>query len=177
MIKTKTDLQATFIFGYIPTEQDFTDVFDSFAPLDPATGQIIGDGTQLTNVLKPEDNVSSMTNDAGYITSASIPTNVSSLTNDSNYLTSISGLTADAVSSLSGHNVSELTNDSGFITSGAIPTNVSTLTNDAGYITSALQPNSTADGTYAIYNDGTTSGQLSSITISGGLITGVTTLP
>ena len=35
----------------------------------------------------------------------------------------------------------------------------------------ALKPNSTADGTYPIYNDGTTSGQLTGITISGGLIT------
>ena len=41
----------------------------------------------------------------------------------------------------------------------------------------ALQPNPTADGTYPIANDGVTSGQLTGITITNGLITGVTTVP
>lgn len=41
----------------------------------------------------------------------------------------------------------------------------------------ALQPNATADGTYPVYNDGVTSGQLASITIANGLITAVTVLP
>jgi hypothetical protein len=34
----------------------------------------------------------------------------------------------------------------------------------------------TSGGAIAVYNDGSTSGQLSSITIEGGLITGYTTL-
>ena len=42
---------------------------------------------------------------------------------------------------------------------------------------SALQPVTTADGTYPIANDGVTSGQLTSLTISNGLITAVTVVP
>lgn len=57
-------------------------------------------------------NVSYWTNDAGYITSASIPTNVSSFTNDA-----------------------------GYITSSDIPTDVSAFTNDAGYLTSSALSN------------------------------------
>ena len=78
----------------------------------------IGNGSQLTgfsnvaytgnysSLTGRPTNVSSFTNDAGYITNAAIPTNVSAFTNDS-----------------------------GYITSAAIPTNVSSFTNDAGYIT------------------------------------------
>ena len=51
--------------------------------------------------------------------------------------------------------------------------NVSSFANDAGYLT----PNTTADGTYPVANDGVTTGQLASITIANGLITGVTVLP
>ena len=50
---------------------------------------------------------------------------------------------------------------------------VSSFANDAGYLT----PNASADGTYPVANDGATSGQLASITIANGLITGVTVLP
>ena len=38
--------------------------------------------------IQPDDNVSTLTNDAGYITSASLPTKVSQLTNDSGFITS-----------------------------------------------------------------------------------------
>ena len=53
----------------------------------------------------------------------------------------------------------------------------------AGTITAAtpgtdyLTPNTSADGTYPVANDGATSGQLASITIANGLITGVTVVP
>jgi len=43
--------------------------------------------------------------------------------------------------------------------------------------TDYLAPDATADGTYPVYNDGSTSGQLTSITITNGLITAVTTIP
>jgi hypothetical protein len=55
--------------------------------------------------------------------------------------------------------------------------------NGAGTISAAsagtdyLAPNATADGTYPVYNDGVTSGQLASITIANGLITAVTVVP
>ena len=70
---------------------------------------------------------------------------------------------------------------------------VSGFTNDAGYYVgdgsafataaqgttadTALQPNATADGTYPVANDGVTSGQLAGLTITNGLITGVTLVP
>ena len=79
---------------------------------------------------------SDLTNDSGYITSASLPTDISQLTDSTNLIPT---------------NVSDLTNDTGFITSASlptdisqltdttnlIPTNVSDLTNDTGFITSS----------------------------------------
>ena len=94
------------------------------------------------------------------------------------------------MTSIAGSNVSTLVNDAGYITAASIPTAVSSFANDAGYYigdgsafatatqgavaATALQPNASADGTYSVANDGATSGQLASITIANGLITGVT---
>lgn len=99
--------------------------------------------------------ISSLTNDSGYITSASIPTVVSAFTNDSGYITS--GTLGGASSTELGYCVgvtssiqtqlnskatgtiptltSQLTNDSGFLTS--LSGNISSFTNDSGYITSS----------------------------------------
>ena len=65
---------------------------------------------------------------------------------------SANGGNSDTVSSLSGHNVSELANDVPYLTASAI------------------------SGTYAIYNDGITTGQVTSITITGGLITAISVI-
>lgn len=79
---------------------------------------IAADGTLSSSALQSVDwaditgkptNVSYWTNDAGYITSASLPTKTS-----------------------------DLTNDSGFITSASLPTKTSDLTNDSGFITNAV---------------------------------------
>lgn len=79
---------------------------------------IAADGTLSSSALQSVDwaditgkptNVSYWTNDAGYITSASIPTKTS-----------------------------DLTNDSGFITSASLPTKTSDLTNDSGFITNSV---------------------------------------
>jgi hypothetical protein len=43
--------------------------------------------------------------------------------------------------------------------------------------TDYLAPNATADGTYAVYNDGVTSGQVTGFTVANGLITAVTVIP
>ena len=56
-----------------------------------------------------------------------VPTKTSELTNNSGFITSASVPTK----------VSQLTNDSGYITSSSIPKKVSQLTNDSGYVTSA----------------------------------------
>ena len=77
---------------------------------------------------------SDLTNDSGFITSASVPTKTSDLTNDSGFITSSSVPTK----------TSQLTNDSGFITSSAVPTKTSDLTNDSGFITSSAVPTKTS---------------------------------
>jgi hypothetical protein len=102
--------------------------------------------------LASGDNVSELTNDSGYLTSAP----VSSVNTQTGAVT----LTASDVGALaSGDNVSELTNDSGYLTSAPVSSvntqtgavtltasdvgalasgdNVSELTNDSGYLTSA----------------------------------------
>ena len=43
--------------------------------------------------------------------------------------------------------------------------------------TGALAPDATADGTYVVYNDGSTPGQVTGFTVLNGLITAVTVLP
>ena len=66
------------------------------------------------------DRTSQLTNDSGFITSASVPTKTS-----------------------------DLTNDSGFITSADVPTKTSDLTNDSGYITGSQVPSHETDPTVA----------------------------
>ena len=101
---------------------------------------------------------SDLTNDSGFITSASVPTKTSDLTNDSGFITSsalptvnnatltiqkngttVNTFTANASSNVTANitvptKTSDLTNNSGFITSSSLPTKVSDLTNDSGFI-------------------------------------------
>ena len=115
-----------------------------------------GDYNDLTNLPQIPQNVSELTNDAGYITMDSvpaIPTNVSAFTNDEGYLTGYTETDPEFnawdkdYNDLSNRpeiptvpeNVSAFTNDAGYITMDSvptIPTNVSAFTNDAGYLTS-----------------------------------------
>lgn len=53
-----------------------------------ATGGGVADAVEWSNVLNKPSDVSYWTNDAGYITSAALPTKTSDLTNDSGFLTS-----------------------------------------------------------------------------------------
>lgn len=73
-----------------------------------ATGGGTADSVEWANVLNRPSDVSYWTNDAGYITSADLPTKTS-----------------------------ELTNDSGFITSADVPTKTSDLTNDSDFVEDA----------------------------------------
>ena len=88
-----------------------------------ATSGSYSDLTGTPDIPTVPTNVSAFTNDAGYLTAATvqaavtIPTNVSAFTNDAGYLTAAT--VQDAVT---------------------IPTNVSAYTNDAGYITLAQLP-------------------------------------
>ena len=119
-----------------------------------------GDYNSLTNKPTIPTNVSSFTNDAGYITKDSIPTNVSAFTNDAGYLTSFTEVQALSISndtifltnggfvklpagfdgdynSLTNTptNVSHFINDANYITKDSIPNAVITLINSAGYLT------------------------------------------
>lgn len=82
--------------------------------------------TAISTALQPNDNISELTNNVWYITSASVPTKTS-----------------------------DLTNDSGFVTSADIPTKTSDLTNDSGFITSAWDvywPNSSTNWSIVLFD-------------------------
>ncbi|MBT5286037.1 MAG: hypothetical protein HOL29_08745 [Euryarchaeota archaeon] len=103
-------------------------------------------GTTADSALQPGDNVSSLVNDAGYLTSvAAAPVDsVNSKTgvvvlnaSDVGAATTAQGAKADSALQ-SGNNVSALVNDAGYLTSALQSgNNVSELVNDAGYLTSA----------------------------------------
>lgn len=89
--------------------------------------------------------LSELTNDVGFITSADVPTATSQLTNDSGFITTsdlapvaVSGDYDDLTNKPTIPTLtSQLTNDSGFITTASVPTAVSQLSNDMGYLTSS----------------------------------------
>lgn len=104
----------------------------------PLTFSALADSEDIPTV---PTNVSSFTNDSGYLTSSTgvtsvngntgavtvtVPTNVSSFTNDSGYLTSSTGVTS-------------VNGNTGAVTV-TVPTNVSSFTNDSGYLTLATLP-------------------------------------
>ena len=91
------------------------------------------DWNDITN--KPTG-VSYWTNDAGYITSADIPTKTS-----------------------------DLDNDSGFVTSADVPTKTSDLTNDSGFITSSVSNLTNYYKKSETYTQGEVNSLLSAITI------------
>lgn len=113
---------------------------------------IVSGGTS-SQFLKADGSLDSNT----YITSASIPTNVSSFTNDAGYITSSaltpyelktnlkegayinvdeSTMTSTSANLPTGKAVASYISGLNYITSTDIPTNVSAFTNDAGYLTS-----------------------------------------
>ena len=88
-----------------------------------------GSYNDLSNKPAIPTATSDLTNDSGFITSASLPTKTSDLTNDSGYITkSVNNLDNYTLSSSFGANAFTSTN---------IPTKTSDITNDSGYITSA----------------------------------------
>ena len=137
------------------------------------------DINDIASALQAGDNVSTLVNDAGYITNADIPSSAVISVNtktgivvlnaaDVGAATIAQGDKADSATQ-PGNNVSTLANDAGYITSAAIPAplvvsvnsktgavilnatdvgalqtgdNITTLVNNAGYITSADIPGS-----------------------------------
>ena len=128
-MNTPENLPTTFaITSYISNQR-----FATTSQIPTKTSELENDSKFITAKDLPNvpDVVSAFTNDAGYITSAALPTKTSNLTNDSGFITKSSLPTK----------TSDLTNDSGFITSSDLPTyptvpsNVSSFNNDVGYIT------------------------------------------
>lgn len=95
-----------------------------------ATVATSGSYNDLSNKPTIPTATSDLTNDSGFITSASVPTKTSDLTNDSNFITA-SGAPVQSVNGQTGA-VS--------ITIPTVPTTVSSFTNDAGYLTLATLP-------------------------------------
>ncbi len=152
---------------------DKIDSTDAVSSVNGQTGVITLTAANV-GALASGDNVSSLTNDSGYLTSAPV-TSV-------NTQTGVITLTAANVGALaSGDNVSSLTNDSGYITSAPVTSvntqtgvvnltaanvgalasgdNVSSLTNDSGYLTSTLSADIIVD-TDGAYDLGTESARL-----------------
>ena len=105
-------------------------------------------------------NVSYLSNDAGYITSADIPEYVSSFKNDAGYITSSDTKTQIEdyhyiTSSDIPENVSYFKNDVGYIVLSDIPFKLSEYINDVGYITRISSLTFTKNGEEVGRFDGT----------------------
>jgi len=100
----------------------------------------------LDSKLESGDNVSELVNDAGYITSASIPTNTSDLINDGadNTSTYVEHDEIGAVATSNDYNDLDNLPTLDFLESGD---NVSELVNDAGYLTSVDSDDVSVDDT------------------------------
>lgn len=115
--------------------------------------ELVGNKTTSDLGIDIPTELSELTNDVGFITSADVPTKTSDLTNDSGYITtadvSAVGLSGDYDDLTNKPTIptltSQLTNDSGFITNAQVPTTTSQLFNDSGYITSADIPENLSD--------------------------------
>ena len=126
-----------------------------------------GDKAKLDSALQPGGNVSALGNDAGYLISPMSGTVVGDMIYNI-WSDTAPGATMKARLAIG--------------TPGQILAAMPSWQNGTGVFpawvdNTALQPNPTANGTYPIANDGVTSGQLTGITITNGLITGVTTIP
>ena len=110
--------------------------------------------TQLNNIslggtaLQPNDNISELTNDSGYITSASLP--IVDQTYDGTSTNPQSGIAI----------AGELTN---YALSSSVPTDTSDLTNGAGFITGITSSDITAALGYTPYNSSNPNGYTSNI--------------
>lgn len=116
---TVPDADTTYTLGFANGVLSLTDSNGT-----PQTVTIPDNNTTYTMSLS--GNVLTLTDSDGHAQSVTItiPTKTSDLTNDSGFITSASVPTK----------TSDLTNDSGFITSSALPTALSDLTNDEGFI-------------------------------------------
>ena len=135
-LKTETDPNGGSDYSVTSTQQLLSVPYALYAK-DAGNG-FSGDYNDLTNLPQIPQNVSELTNDAGYITMDSvpaIPTNVSAFNNDAGYLTGYTE--TDPQFNAWDKDYNDLINTP---TIPTVPENVSTFTNDAGYITTAQIP-------------------------------------
>ncbi|MEI8315666.1 MAG: hypothetical protein WCG79_09480 [Verrucomicrobiota bacterium] len=122
-----------------------------------------GDKAKLDAAVQPGSNVSALANDAGYMANPMGP--------------GIGDIIYNGWDGINPGGVKPRTLPGGtegqVLTVGRIDGMIAPTWGD----NTALQPNPTANGTYPIANDGVTSGQLTGITITNGLITAVTVVP
>ena len=152
-LKTEIDPAGGSNYNVTSTQQLMSVPYALYAK--EADNGFSGDYNDLTNTPQIPQNVSELTNDAGYITMDSvptIPTNVSAFANDAGYLTDYTEtdpqfnawdkdyndlINTPEIPTVP-NNVSAFVNDAGYITMDSvptIPTNVSAFANDAGYLT------------------------------------------
>ena len=152
-LKTEIDPNFGGVYSITSTQQLMSVPYALYSK--EAGNGFSGDYNDLTNTPQIPQNVSELTNDAGYITMDSvptIPTNVSAFANDAGYLTDYTEtdpqfnawdkdyndlINTPEIPTVP-NNVSAFANDAGYITMDSvptIPTNVSAFANDAGYIT------------------------------------------
>lgn len=125
------------------TLEDMTDV----SILNPVTGDVLRYDSDTNYWINGKVKSSELNNDAGFITSADVPTIDDSTVSDHRVWSSQkvnNELLTKADTSAVPTKTSQLTNDSGYITSAAVPTKTSDLTNDSGFITSADVPTKTS---------------------------------
>ena len=147
----RTDLGSTFVLVADggSSLSDWQELATPASPVQSVNGQtgtvVLGasdvgaattaQGTLADSATQPGDNVSTLTNDAGYITSASVP--VDSV----NGQTGVVVLDADDISDSATTNKFATQAELNSIASATQPgDNISTLTNDSGYITAAQVP-------------------------------------
>lgn len=143
---TTSTTPASWQFEYELNNSSFTS--NQWASIN--SGITANDVTLIGTAIQPNDNVSALTNDAGYITSSSLPTvNNGTLTIQQNG-TDVQTFTAN-----------QSTNATANIT---VPTDTNDLTNGAGYITGIDSTDiSTALG-YTPYNSSNPNGYITGIT-------------
>ena len=145
---TTATTPASWVFEYELNNSSFTS--NQWASIN--SGITSNDVTLIGTALQPNDNVSSLTNDAGYITSSSLPTvNNGTLTIQQNG-TDVQTFTANQSSNVTAN-----------IT---VPTDTGDLTNNAGYITGITSSDVTNALGYTPYDNTNPDGFISGITSS-----------
>lgn len=173
------NLSATVNNNYTVLDNKFTSIYEtinnygdivSYNATDFATAN---QGTLADTALQPNDNISELTNDAGYITSASLPTvNNATLTIQKNG-TTVNTFTANASSNVTANitvptDTADLTNSVGFITNSDLSGYATeTWVTNQGYITGITSNDVTTALGYIPYNSTNPNGYITASALNG----------